>query len=205
MIQTKRVFHGSPEKLEKYNELCDVIAGCRKCPGLNRWNGDWNSSTLAVFGSGNLDAEIVFIGQSACKLCMKTGIPFTKGSGDFLDQCLESIGLTRKDVFITNVVKCHPPGNRPSKKEEIENCRPYLEQELSIIQPKLVVTLGRDALEWFKPVKSVMDESGKVHRTLLYTLYSLPHPVVVLRRPELRDRYMKMFSRIPYILKEVSG
>lgn len=204
-MQTKRNLLGdNSEKLARLNALYDVVMGCRKCPGLNLWTGLSLTSSLAVFGAGNVDAELFFIGQSACLQCQETGWPFTKGSGDLLDSCLENIRITREQVFISNVVHCHPPNNRPSKSEEVENCRPYLGRELSIVRPKLIVTLGLDAARWFKPeIRSIMKCAGQPFETLLFTIYPLPHPVVPYRQPSLEPEYMSMFRRIPDVLEKV--
>jgi len=204
MTQTQRTFHGSYEKMRSYHSLCDVMAECHKCRGLNKRRGNWRDSTLAVFGSGNLDSEIMFTGQSACTRCQETGVPFTGGSGNFLDECLASINLIRRDVWITNILKCHTPNNRPSTPEEIENCRPYLEQEIRIIKPRLVVTLGRDALRCFDPsVQSVMKAAGKPFKAFGHVVYPLPHPAVPFRRPEYTSIYITEFKKILKVLEKI--
>jgi DNA polymerase len=116
------------------------IRKCDKCRGLNI-----GGVTESAPGYGNLFANVVIVGQSLCTECMHTQMPFTKGSGYYLDVVLEAAELTRQDVFITNVVHCHPRNNRASKREEVANCLPYLKEELELVQPRLVVALGKDA------------------------------------------------------------
>ena len=113
---------------------------CKKCTGFNIPNETENAP-----GFGDLNSTIVFIGQSLCTQCMETEIPFTEASGYYIDAVLKLSNLQRKDVFITNVVKCHPPANRKSTKDEVARCCKFLREELNIIKPKLIISLGTDA------------------------------------------------------------
>lgn len=113
---------------------------CRECKGLNQ-----KTITGSAPGWGNLNASIFFVGQSLCTKCMRTQIPFTEGSGYYIDAALRLSGLFRKDVFISNLVHCHPPKNRTSSQHEIANCAHFLRDEIDLVQPKLVVCLGKDA------------------------------------------------------------
>jgi DNA polymerase len=118
------------------------ITACRRCKGMNR-----RGVTQAAPGFGSVRSPVVIVGQSLCRPCMKTQILFTGGSGKLLDEILESAGIEKEkgEVFITNVVHCHPPKNRKSLPIWIEKCTPYLHRELEIVEPKLVIGLGRDA------------------------------------------------------------
>lgn len=122
------------------------IQNCPRCEGLNI-----EGETESAPGFGNIMSNIVIVGQSLCTQCMETGIPFTEGSGWLLDRILFMAGLRKWDVFTTNVVHCHPPDNRKSKESEKANCLHYLIEELGIIKPDLVITLGSDARAVFDP------------------------------------------------------
>ena len=129
-------------KASQMKALSQKIRDCKRCPGFNEKN-----SSESAPGYGDLNANIFFVGQSLCTVCMNTQIPFTKGSGYAIDAVLSIIGLKRKDVFISNVNHCHPPQNRPTTPKEKHNCMPYLKREIEIVQPTVVVTLGNDATE----------------------------------------------------------
>jgi DNA polymerase len=152
-------------KSAKKKALDLEIRNCKKCPGLNATN---QTETAVAFG--DLNARIMLVGQSLCTACMNTGIPFTRGSGYLLDAVLKLLGLQRKDVLITNVIHCHPPHNRKSEKHEIRRCLPYLQQEINIVQPQLIVTLGADARESFTKIKT----KAKIH--------SVKHPAYFLHK-----------------------
>ena len=124
----------------RMNTLAAQIRACLACEGMNI-----PTVTQAAPGFGSLSSPVVIIGQSLCGPCMASQIPFTGGSGRVLDRSLQIAGLAKTDIFLTNVVHCHPPGNRPSQPHEIINCRPYLHNELAIVAPRLVVALGKDA------------------------------------------------------------
>ncbi|MEB3063672.1 uracil-DNA glycosylase [[Mycobacterium] zoologicum] len=121
--------------------LAAAIKVCRLCPGLNI-----AGETESAPGYGAVDSPVALVGQSLCgKLCMDSQIPFTGGSGQLLDQSFERARIEKRDVFITNVVHCHPPQNRESLDTWVSNCSPYLNLELKIVRPRLVIGLGQDA------------------------------------------------------------
>jgi len=128
------------QKAAQKKALDRRIVRCNKCPGLNV-QGD----TEACPGWGNLNARIFFIGQSLHQPGVLTGLPFISGSGFLIDAALRLSGLDRYDVFFSNVIHCHPPQNRASTAAEKANCLPYLQTELSIVRPRLVVAMGVDA------------------------------------------------------------
>jgi len=119
--------------------------------------------TEAAPGYGNVNAKIFVVGQSLCTQCMNTGIPFTRGSGYLLDTSLVLASLHRRDVFITNIVHCHPPHNRKSEPKEIRRCLPYLLKELEIVKPELVVPMGADAKQVFAAMSTKVTKKFKVH------------------------------------------
>lgn len=129
-------------KARLLKKLNRKIRLCKKCKqsGLNL-----PSVSSSAPGYGNPNSPIMFIAQSLCTQCMSTNIPYTEGSCYFLDLALRLAGLLRKDIFLTNVVHCHPPMNRKSSPDEIRHCLPYLQAEINIVKPKLLVTLGADA------------------------------------------------------------
>lgn len=124
-----------------WKTLEDEIEKCKQCPKMNRRGRSENCP-----GRGNKEGSIVIVGQSLCKLGMETGIPFAGSSGVLLDRIFKRSEIKNRDnIFITNLVKCHPVGNRPSTTIEKNNCIAYLIREIQLIHPKLVISLGKDA------------------------------------------------------------
>lgn len=175
----------------------DEVAICAKCK-LNK------TRTKTVPGEGNLKSEIVFIGEAPGENEDKQGIPFCGAAGKFLDQMLSSIGMSRNDVFITNTVKCRPPGNRDPEDEEKEACRPYLERQFELLNPILIVCLGRHATATFLPgLGTITTLHGKaIRRTNGKVYLPLYHPAAALHNGSLRDVLVSDFSKIPEILKK---
>lgn len=136
------------KRSKQHKILSKKIRNCKKCEGLNI-----NGITEAAPGWGNLMADVMFVGQSLCTECMATQIPFTKGSGYYIDAALEMAGTTREECYFSNIVHCHPPKNRSSKSSEINNCLPYLMKEIDIVIPKTIILLGADAKSAFKSKK----------------------------------------------------
>jgi DNA polymerase len=120
--------------------LASRIAACRECEGMNE-----PGITASAPGFGSADSPVAIVGQSLCRKCMESGIPFTGGSGSYIDAALELADRLKQELFITNVVHCHPPGDRPSHQHEIDNCRRFLHGELDVVRPRLVIGLGGDA------------------------------------------------------------
>ena len=153
-------------RMQKKIVLDTKIKKCKKCPGLNR-NGTENAP-----GYGNICSPIFFVGQSLCDMCRLTQIPFTRGSGDLLDEAFFAVGKIKSDFFTTNVVHCHPSGNRPSKPQEILNCRMFLIAELELVKPKAIVTLGGDA----KSAINKLVESGELSLLEKVDIINVYHP-----------------------------
>jgi DNA polymerase len=162
--------------------------------------------TLAVPGAGRPDAEIMFIGEGPGYHEDQQGLPFVGASGKYLGELLAMIGLTRNDVFITNVVKCRPPGNRDPLPGEIDTCVPaYLNRQIEIIRPKIVATLGRFSMGlFFPPNTRITKVHGQAHRADGRVYYPLFHPAAVLRNPNLRPEMEEDFKRMLTLLKEAA-
>lgn len=167
------------------------------------------TATQAVFGDGSPIADIVFIGEAPGKKEDIEGRPFIGAAGKFLSEMLESIKLSRDDVYITNVVKYRPPNNRDPLPKEKEACRAWLEAELALINPKLIVFLGRHAMSNFFPEEKISAVHGKLLIKKIpgiTTAYFLPlyHPAATLYNGGLRQELLKDFKQIPLALKKIS-
>ena len=165
-----------------------------------------DSATHAVPGEGSADATILFIGEAPGKEEDKQGRPFVGAAGKFLAEMLAAIGLAREDVYITNVVKYRPPDNRDPLPEEVEACWPWLEEQVKIIDPTMIVLLGRHAMERFLPNQKISKIHGTALRRTIPGLgtrifYALYHPAAALYQGSLRDVLMKDFKRIPKVLE----
>jgi DNA polymerase len=175
--------------------LASAINACRKCElGHARTN--------AVPGEGPADSEILFVGEGPGFHEDKHGRPFVGAAGKFLEEMLTSIGLTRADVFIANVLKCRPPGNRDPLPGEVEACRPYLLEQIEAINPTLIVTLGRFSLAWFFPGDSIGKAHGKLRRLGDRHFYHLYHPAAALHAGNLRRTIEEDFLKIPAALEK---
>ena len=180
--------------INNWKQLEQQIKSCCKCEGLN----SIELGTQNAPGYGNKNSKIVFVGQSLCgKPCIEAQIPFTGGSGKVLDQAFGKADILKKDIYITNVVKCHPVNNRKSHLHEISNCSPYLKNELMWIAPKIIVCLGKDAWGYFntsisKPcVKEVKLQDVPVSIHFVY------HPSYVMKKSiEEREKYICYLSDI---------
>ncbi|MGB4759417.1 MAG: uracil-DNA glycosylase [Candidatus Saccharimonadales bacterium] len=168
-----------------------------------------------VFGDGSPRAEIVFIGEAPGKNEDEQGKPFVGAAGRFLNEMLESIGLERNDIYITNIVKYRPPNNRDPLPEEKKAFLPYLQAQLEVIQPKIIITLGRHSTNCFLPdlqISKVHGEpkrirlamkrhSGDVLEVVILPLY---HPAAALYNGGMRQTLLDDFSRIPQILQKIT-
>lgn len=161
-----------------------------------------------VPGKGIATAEILFIGEAPGAKEDERGEPFVGASGRFLDELLASIGLSREAVYITNIVKYRPPENRDPTPEEIRDCSEWLEGQINIIHPKLIVTLGRHALHHFFPDRNIADAHGKTFLREfpageIRRFYALYHPAAALHNGGMRDTIRKDFLRIPDVIKTI--
>lgn len=154
-----------------------------------------------VPGDGDPDAQLLFIGEAPGAQEDKAGVPFVGASGKFLDEMLETIGLRRDDVFVTNIVKFRPPDNRDPSKEEIDICLPYLLSQIKIIQPSLIIFLGRHSMNVFLPELKISEAHGKVYKRSGMVFLPLYHPAAALYNGGMRQTLIDDFAKIPSILK----
>lgn len=155
----------------------------------------------AVPGEGSSQAEVMFIGEGPGFYENEQGRPFVGPAGKFLDELLERAGLKRETVFITNVVKCRPPGNRDPLPEELAACDQYLERQIAAINPLVIVTLGRFSMAKFMPnvrISSVHGKSSWVNGRLVVAMF---HPAAALHQPSLKTAVIEDFNRLPEFLK----
>ncbi len=161
-----------------------------------------------VPGEGNPQADIMFIGEAPGAEEDKQGLPFVGAAGKFLNEMLEMISLRRKDVFIANILKCRPPANRDPMPEEVAACWPWLLEQIKFIKPKLVVLLGRHAMERFLPNQKI----SKIHGTALrreipsigkQVFYALYHPAAALYQGSLRETLIADFKKIPKVVEAI--
>lgn len=165
-------------------------------------------ATQGVPGYGNPQAEIVFIGEAPGRDEDKEGRPFVGAAGKFLNEMLESIKLKREDVYITNVVKYRPPGNRDPLPEEVEACAEWIEEELQIIKPKLIVFLGRHSLQHFFPNERISLVHGKLLKKKTRigdTFFALYHPAAALHNGSMREVLIGDFQKLPKVIEKISS
>jgi len=159
-----------------------------------------------VIGDGNLNADIVFIGEAPGKKEDKQGIPFIGAAGKFLNVMLEEAGMARSDVYITNIVKYRPPKNRDPSAAEKEAFWPYLLKQLEIIQPKVVITLGRHSMGYFLPTAAIWEVHGQPHEVTFgnqrLTVIPLYHPAAALYNGSLRQTLIDDFKAIPELIQK---
>lgn len=163
--------------------------------------------TNLVFGMGNADADLMFVGEAPGRNEDLEGKPFVGQAGRLLDVLLEEIGLQRNQVFIANVLKCRPPGNRDPLPEEIEECKPYLMRQIELIEPKVICTLGNFATKTLtgRPegiTKVCGRPQGRELAGLDVQIYPLFHPAAALRTPSVLERLRADFSCIPQLLED---
>ncbi len=183
-------------KQAQLDAIAAQVSGCTLCPL-------WKSRTNAVPGSGNPAAEIVIIGEGPGWHEDRQGLPFVGPSGQLLDKLLGSIGIKREQVFITNVVKCRPPNNRDPMPIEVETCNPYLTAQLDIIQPRLVITLGRHSMNLFLADAKITQVHGQPYRDQRtgFTVVPMFHPAAALRQPAWMDSLTTDFKKLPALLE----
>ena len=186
------------ERASALRAYADETAGCTRCPLAD-------GRTQVVFGVGNPDADLMFVGEAPGFHEDQQGIPFVGQAGKLLDRLLGGIGLQRSDIYIANVLKCRPPQNRDPQPEEIAACEPHLFRQIELIQPKLVATLGNFATKLLsgKPlgITRVHGQDQPVtlgtSRVLLYPLY---HPAAALYTPSMLKVLEEDFGRIPELI-----
>lgn len=159
--------------------------------------------TRTVPGDGDPEAEIMFIGEAPGAQEDQQGLPFVGRSGQYLDQLLAGIGLSREDVFIANVVKCRPPNNRDPFIGEIEACNPYIQQQIEIIDPLVIATLGRFSMNMFFPNAKISKIHGQPKFGTRRAYYPFFHPAAALRNPSLKQDMEADFEQLLLVVEEV--
>jgi uracil-DNA glycosylase len=190
------------ERAAALREYAEETASCTKCALAE-------GRTQVVFGSGSPNADLMFVGEAPGFHEDQQGVPFVGQAGKLLDKLLDGIGLTRADVFVANVLKCRPPGNRDPLPEEIAACEPHLFRQIELIDPKLVATLGNFATKLLsgKPAGITRVHGHEQEVTLgsrTVALYPLYHPAAALYTPSMLKVLEEDFARIPALLERAS-
>ncbi len=186
------------ERRERLVELFKEVQGCTRCPL-------YETRTKAVFGAGNADAELMFVGEAPGADEDRQGLPFVGRAGQLLNQLLEEIGLSREEVFIANVLKSRPPGNRDPQPLEIQACEPYLFEQVRLIEPKVVCTLGNFATKLLSGSQVGITKvrgTPQLHALGGRPVFLLPllHPAAALRTPAMKETLRADFATIPGLL-----
>ncbi len=182
--------------MSELTDLCAQIRTCTRCP-LGR------SRTRAVPGEGPENAVLMFIGEAPGFHEDKSGRPFVGAAGQFLEELLASINMTREQVYIANVIKCRPPGNREPLPDEILTCQPYLDRQVELIQPRVIVTLGRYSMARYFPDAKISAVHGKPRKIGGVLYYPMFHPAAALHQPKYRQTIEEDMARIPALLAEI--
>ena len=181
------------------SEFDDLIQQIKTCVQCNLSQGRTN----AVPGEGSLDADIMFIGEGPGFYEDRDGRPFIGPAGKLLEEMLASINLKRSDVYITNMVKCRPPDNRDPQPDELQSCKPYMDRQIEMIAPKVIVTLGRFSFGKFFPGEPISKARGKPRRWKNLTVYPMYHPAAALHNPKLRPIIENDFKNLPSLIDRV--
>ncbi len=182
--------------MSELSELCQEILTCQRCQALA------DKRTRVVPGEGAEDADIMFIGEAPGWHEDQQGRPFVGPAGMFLNELINSIGLRREQVYITNVIKCRPLQNRDPLPTEIHNCRRWLDRQIELISPRMIVTLGRYSMAMFFPGKSISKIHGTAQRQDNVIYYAMYHPAAALHQQSLRQIIEVDMLKIPSILAE---
>jgi uracil-DNA glycosylase family 4 len=189
----------SAERREELKAVYTEARGCTRCPELA------STRRQVVFGAGNADADLMFIGEAPGAREDEQGIPFVGAAGKQLDELLAEVGLQRSDVFIGNVLKCRPPGNRDPQPAEIENCQDYLMRQVELIQPRVICTLGNFSTKLLRADPTGISRlHGQAEIRVIgrraVRLYPLFHPAAALYTRSLLDTLRADFARLPELL-----
>lgn len=183
-------------KIHKFEIISKQILSCKKCSLCE-------TAIQAVVGEGNLDARVIFIGEAPGKNEDEAGRPFVGRAGKLLESCLNSIELDRSDVWIGNLIKHRPPNNRDPLPAEIKACQDYLKSQIEIINPQIIVTLGRFSFNYFFPDDKIGLERGKLKRFGDYNIFPVYHPAAALRNKKFLSTLQDDFLQLSKILNEL--
>lgn len=188
---------GSSDSLKwaTLDEIAEDVRICVKCR-LSE------TRTNAVPGDGSPAAAVLFIGEGPGQNEDEQGLPFVGRAGQLLDRLLSEVPLTREDVFITNVVKCRPPGNRDPQPDEVAACMPYLRAQIALLRPRVIVTLGRHSMVRFYPEGKISRDHGRIVDIGGRVLLPLYHPAAALRNPALVETLRTDIARIPEAVRQ---
>jgi len=177
-------------------ELAAAVRVCTRCPLQS-------GRTNAVPGEGPVNASIMFVGEGPGFHEDRQGRPFVGSAGKFLEELLEGIGMTREQVYIANVVKCRPPGNRDPLPEELTACKLYLDRQIELIRPKVIVTLGRFSMYRYFPGQSISRIHGQAKQVGHTLVVPMLHPAAALHQPQWKDTIVADFKKLPQIIAQV--
>jgi DNA polymerase len=189
------------ERREALKTVWEQARGCVRCPQLAE------TRTQVVFGAGHADADLMFVGEAPGANEDRAGLPFVGQAGKLLEKLLQEIGLEREQVFIANVLKCRPPGNRDPQPSEIDNCQGYLREQVELIEPRVICTLGNFATKLLRGDSTGITRlHGRPEVQVLGSravrLYPLFHPAAALYTPSMLETLRADFSRLPELLAQ---
>ncbi|MGQ9624044.1 MAG: type-4 uracil-DNA glycosylase [Candidatus Bathycorpusculaceae bacterium] len=192
-------------KIEFLNTIANEVAVCRKCPL-------WKTRKNAVPGEGNPDAHVMFVGEAPGYWEDVKGRPFVGAAGKFLENLLSILGFSREDIFICNVLKCRPPRNREPSPQEIQTCTPYLDRQIEIIQPKVIVTLGNHSSAYIfskagLAFQSITEAHGKFYGISIFgknvIVFPTFHPAAALYSAKYKEQITNDFKLLKQKLAEI--
>ena len=184
--------------MSTWEELYETCSKCEKCE-LSQ------TRTNCVFGTGSRDADVLFVGEAPGEKEDLSGVPFVGAAGKLLDKYLYAVGIDRERVYIANILKCRPPKNRDPKPEEEEACIGYLREQVKLIDPKVIICLGRiSAMKLIKPDFKITQEHGKWFKKGNYLMTAVFHPAALLRDPRKKEDMMADMEAIKAKLEELS-
>lgn len=189
------------DKKKLIDEIAKKVHDCKRCPL-------YKTANHGVPGEGDPNSRIMFVGEAPGRVEDETGRPFVGRAGQLLTKLLESINIKRESVFITSVVKHRPPKNRAPKPLEVKTCKYWLNEQLSIIKPKLIVPLGRFGMEYFLPKDKISKIHGTIKETILdkkeYLLFPVYHPAAGLRSTRTRNVLFEDFKKLKNIVEKLA-
>jgi DNA polymerase len=181
---------------ETLAQIAEEVSTCQKC-------ALYHSRKLSVPGEGPANSEVMFIGEGPGFHENEQGRPFVGAAGNFLNELLAEAGLKRSDVWIGNVVKCRPPGNRDPLPEELLACNEYLERQIAAINPKIIITLGRFSMGKYMPGAKISSVHGQMRRVGNRFVIAMFHPAAALHQAALKPAILKDFAQLPKLLEQV--
>jgi len=190
------------ERREDLVALYKEVRACTRCP-LHE------TRTQAVFGNGNAGADLMFVGEAPGMHEDQQGIPFVGRAGQLLDELLREVGLSREETFVCNVLKSRPPGNRDPQPDEILACRPYLDRQVELIEPRVICTLGNFATKLLtRSQRGITSVRGRPQEHQIggraVRIYPIFHPAAALRTPKVKEKLREDFARLPALLAEAA-